>query len=495
MFRSVFTKYITVFMMIIIISFIIQITIISTLIGAYSDSSKQVSLSTAADTFASYLTESFDSSRYKSLPQYVKNNRDTINSRLYMMLEYSQNMSIIAADTDGTVFFSTGPDVPFIPGDYGKEYTETVIISESVISSVTDDGYSFVTEDEGGIFSKVSYVYGMPVKDINGTKIGVIFACSSDTDMDSLLESLINTSIMSSLWIMLAALIAVYFISDRIISPLKNMSTAAKSFAAGNFDIRVPVSGHDEVAELASAFNNMANSLSNLEEMRSSFLANVSHDLRTPMTTISGFIDSILDGAIPPEKHKHYLSIVSEEVKRLSRLVNSLLDITRIQAGERKFNRINFDICELTCQIIISMESRLEKKNLNVEFAPSKDSITVNADRDAIYQILYNLCDNAVKFSRENGDYRISINIQGKKAVISVYNEGDGIPAEDLPYVFDRFYKSDKSRGLDKTGTGLGLYIVKTIIEAHGENIKVSSEQGKFCKFEFTLDLAQPQIK
>ncbi len=477
-------------MMIIIISFIIQITIISTLIGAYSDSSKQASLSTAADTFASYLTQKYENTRLTSFPVFVSNYRNTINDDMHMMLVYSQNMSIIVADLAGNVIFSTGPDVPFIPGEMHESNEETIVISKSLISSVTPEGYSFVTDGEEGIFSDVSYVYGIPLFDENKIKIGYAFACSSDTDMDALLESLINTSIMSSLWIMLAALIAVYFISDRIISPLKIMSTAAKSFAAGNFDIRVPVSGHDEVAELASAFNNMANSLSNLEEMRSSFLANVSHDLRTPMTTISGFIDSILDGAIPPEKHRHYLSIVSEEVKRLSRLVNSLLDITRIQAGERKFNMINFDICELACQIIISMEGRLEKKSLNVEFEPVKDSITVNADRDAIYQILYNLCDNAVKFSREEGLYKITIGIQGKKAVISVFNEGEGIPAEDLPYVFDRFYKSDKSRGLDKTGTGLGLYIVKTIIDAHGENIKVSSEQGKFCKFEFTLDLA-----
>ncbi len=490
MFRSVFTKYITVFMMIIIISFIIQITIISTLIGAYSDSSKQASLTTAADTFASYLSEKYADTRLTSFTTFIRNYRNTTNEDSYMMLEYSKYMSIIVTDTTGTVIFSTGPDVPLIPGDPKNEYPETIVISDSVMSKIVPEGYSFVTNSEGGIFSEVTYVYGQPIMSVEGGKLGVIFACSSDSEMDVLLESLINTSIMVSLWIMLAALIAVYFISDRIISPLKNMSIAAKSFAAGNFDVRVPVVGHDEVAELASAFNNMANSLSNLEDSRSSFLANVSHDLRTPMTTISGFIDSILDGAIPPEKYRHYLSIVSDEVKRLSRLVNSLLDITKIQAGERKFNRTSFDICELACQIIISMESRLEKKRLNVVFEPERDNIQVNADRDAIYQILYNICDNAVKFSREEGLYEISVALHGKKAVISVYNEGDGIPPEDLPYVFDRFYKSDKSRGLDKTGTGLGLYIVKTIIDAHGEHIKVSSEQGKFCKFEFTLDIA-----
>lgn len=177
------------------------------------------------------------------------------------------------------------------------------------------------------------------------------------------------------------------FLSDRVIGPIKSMRNAAKSFAAGNFDVRVPVVGHDEVAELASAFNNMANSLAHLEEMRNTFLENVSHDLRTPMTTISGFIDSILDGAIPPSQEKYYLNIISNEVKRLSRLVSTLLDITRMQAGERKFTKTAFDICEMARQILISMESHINDKKLIVEFNCDYENMYVNADRDAIHQI------------------------------------------------------------------------------------------------------------
>jgi len=213
----------------------------------------------------------------------------------------------------------------------------------------------------------------------------------------------------------------------------------------------------------------------------------VSHDLRTPMTTISGFIDGILDGAIPPEKHNYYLEVIASEVRRLSRLVNKLLDITKIQAGERKFNMAPFDICEQAREIIISSEQRLEDKKLDVQFNADRDNMYVNADRDAIHQILYNLCDNGIKFAREGGVYEISIRESGNKVVVSVYNEGDGIPETDLPYVFDRFYKSDKSRGLDKTGVGLGLYIARTIIEAHKEKIWAESEYGKWCRFTFTL--------
>ena len=223
-------------------------------------------------------------------------------------------------------------------------------------------------------------------------------------------------------------------------------------------------------------------------------MANVSHDLRTPMTTISGFIDSILTCAIPPDKHAHYLTIVSEEVRRLSRLVSLTLDISRIQAGDRKFVSEQFDVCETARLILISFEQKIEAKGLDVSFDADSDHMMVYADRDAIYQVLYNVCDNAVKFSNEGGRLEIAIRAQRerKRVLVSVYNEGQGIPKEDLPFVFDQFYKGDKSRGLDKTGAGLGMFISKAIIDAHGEEIWVDSEQGKNCEFGFTLSQRPP---
>jgi signal transduction histidine kinase len=206
------------------------------------------------------------------------------------------------------------------------------------------------------------------------------------------------------------------------------------------------------------------------------------------MTSISGFIDGILDGVIPPEQHKYYLQIVSGEVKRLSRLVNSLLDLSRIQAGERKFTPVSFDICEMGRQILISFEQKIDAKGLCVEFDCFEDRINVVADHDAIYQVFYNVCDNAVKFSSEGAKYRISIKKgKGKKIIVEVFNEGQGIPPEEMNFVFERFYKLDKSRGLNKNGTGLGLFIAKTIIAAQGESIWAESEYGKNCCFCFSL--------
>ena len=297
-----------------------------------------------------------------------------------------------------------------------------------------------------------------------------------------------RTILLASAWILLAALVTIYIISQRIIDPLKKLSQAAKSFACGNFGERVYVSGQDEVAELAEAFNNMAAVLEKNEENRNTFLGNVSHDLRTPMTVIAGFVDGIRDGTIPPEKHDYYLEVISTEVRRLSRLVNTLLEISRMQSGERKLNITHFNVSEKARQVLLSFEKKIDDKKLNIEFNNEED-VSVSADMDAVHQVLYNLMDNAVKFTPENGLITVEIEKKEKKAWIRIRNTGEGIPKDELPNIFDRFYKSDRSRGLDKTGTGLGLYIVKTNVNMHGEQITCKSKENEFTEFEFSLPL------
>jgi signal transduction histidine kinase len=232
---------------------------------------------------------------------------------------------------------------------------------------------------------------------------------------------------------MIAAVIATYLITERMVKPLKNMTNAAKKFAKGDFTTRVYVGDtKDEVSELGTAFNNMADSLENLEKMRNSFLANISHDLRTPMTTIAGFIDGINSGAIPPEKHEYYLGVISAEVHRLSRLVSQLLDVSRLESGERKFNFTDFDIAEVARLILISFEKKIEDKKLEVEFDAEFDEMYAHADKDAIYQVLYNLCHNAIKFAKEGGVFRISISrATDTKLKISIYDQGQSISEEE----------------------------------------------------------------
>ncbi len=477
MFRSVFTKYITAFVLIIAVSFTILTAILCTTVDTYSTDAKEEILSRTSQIVSETLGASFDADETDNFNRYVYYNLISIEQFLTALADYNEDTNVVVIDSNGSVL---AHDHRLKSGVINSNIPEDVL-------EAAKNGNSTHSGSLDGVFTMDMAVNISPIFESDGEFVGAAVSFSESRQLAELLEALIKTVIISCLSIMLAALVAIYFMSRKIVDPLKQMSKAAKSFAAGKFDVRVPVRGRDEVAELATAFNNMAASLAKLEDMRRTFLSSVSHDLRTPMTTISGFIDGIIDGAIPPEKHEYYLDVIRTEVRRLARLVSSLLDITRIQAGERKFNKSAFDICEMARLILISFEQKIDEKHLQVEFDCRSDKMTVWADRDAIYQILYNICDNAVKFSRDGGIYKLSILEREKKVYVSVYNEGEGIPSEELPFVFERFYKSDKSRGLDKTGVGLGLYIAKTIIDAHEEEIWVKSVYKKDCEFVFTL--------
>ncbi len=481
MFKSVFAKYIFAFVMIIFFSFLMLILVITSIIQNYSEKTKADIMETAARSSVTYLESKLPSDHSQSLEDTIQRNEEDIRGILTVVASHSDDITMLVANANGKVLLSVGNDY--------QEVEAGMVLPELLMGEATGAG-GFITQniERYHLFEETHYIYALPLTTDDGSIEGAVFVCVSSVMLTELLEIIIQTILSASAAILFATLIAVYFVSEKVIQPLREISKAAKSFASGNFDIRVPVRGRDEVAELAVAFNNMAESLNNYDIMRNTFMSNVSHDLRTPMTSIAGFIDGIIDGVIPPDKHQYYLQIVSGEVKRLSRLVSSLLDLSRIQAGERKFTMSPFDICEMGREILISFEQKINDKQLNVFFDCSEENISVIADRDAIYQVFYNLCDNAVKFAAEGGKFRISIQkLKNRKFLVAVYNEGQGISSADLPYVFDRFYKSDKSRGLNKSGVGLGLFISKTIVEAHGEKIWAESEFGKNCCFKFTL--------
>ena len=478
MFKSLFFKYITAFMLIIVISFMLLIVIIGNIINGYSEQVKTELITNSAAAAYTYVDQSYQ----KDMPfsTFMAQNEHPTAEILQALTVNADGITILITDADGTLLLGCGVE---------QELFETgSVLPLDGIGDVLAGKPLQTSDTFGDALAEPHVVHAYPLMHEDSV-YGVLLICADSSDWMDLRDSTVQVIMAASLWVMLAALIAFYFITERIITPLKEMSHAAKSFAAGKFDVRVPVHGNDEVAELARAMNNMAQSLEALDNMRTSFMANVSHDLRTPMTTISGFIDGILDGVIPADQQTYYLGIVSEEVKRLSRLVSQLLDLSRIQAGDRKFVSAPFDICEVSRLILISFEQKIDEKRLDVEFECEDENMYALADRDAMYQIVYNLIDNEVKFSREGGALRIQIDRikKGQKIRVRVYNQGQGIAKEDLPYVFERFYKSDKSRGLDKKGVGLGLYIVKTVIEAHKESISVDSVAGEWCEFTFTL--------
>ncbi|MBO5671032.1 MAG: HAMP domain-containing histidine kinase [Clostridia bacterium] len=487
MFKSLFTKYISVFMLILLLSFLILTSILSTLVVAYNTDVKMNSMADAAYSVSVYVQQNYLSSGQSDFGDYLQTHSTWVMPVIDLLSVNVDNMILWLVDADGEIVLTGGSGLSQLEESVMPTEGGRYELPAAVCEKLKQEGYVSGNGTLEGFFRSGHCTYGIAIENEAGQFLGAVMASTSSAGMNELLEAMNKTVLMSTLWIMLAALVAVYFITERMVSPLRSMSRAAKSFARGKFDVRVPVTGSDEIAELAEAFNNMAESLAAQDEMQRSFVANVSHDLRTPMTTIAGFIDGIIDGAIPADKHEYYLGVISGEVRRLSRLVTALLDISRMQAGERKFTMASFDICELARQILISFEQKIEEKKLEVSFECDSDRMDVWADRDAIHQVLYNICDNAIKFAYDGGKYAVTITEKDKKITVSVFNNGNGIPEADLPHIFDRFYKSDKSRGLDKTGVGLGMYISRTIIEAHGENIWVESVYGEWCRFSFTL--------
>ena len=482
MLKSTFSKYLAAFIIIILVSFLLLSGLVTSMIKNYVNEEKEDDLISTNESIASSMRD------IENLESGMNFQRIVIGA----LINIDTDLQVVITDERGNIFLSTlsgtVEDGIRVPAIYESEPLGVINFSLFEPKSSEDESKYLLHRGNLAGFLEESHVACATEFTTEAGLRGHVVSLSSTAREDNLISITRRVVINSSAWVMLAALIAVYFITERIIHPLRSMTTAAKQFAKGDFQTRIAVYGEDEVSELGKAFNNMAESLDNLEKMRNSFLASVSHDLRTPMTTISGFIDGINSGAIPPEKHEHYLGVISAEVHRLSRLVSQLLDISRLESGDRKFNFEDFDVAEVGRLILISFEQKIEDKRLDVEFDSENDEMPVIADKDAIYQVLYNLCHNAIKFSKEGGKLSVKITrIDEGKVRISVFDEGQVIPKEDINMVFERFYKSDKSRGLDKSGVGLGLYICKTIIDAHGEEIHVESRENEGTEFYFTL--------
>ena len=262
-------------------------------------------------------------------------------------------------------------------------------------------------------------------------------------------------------------------------------------YAGGNLDHTIKVKTNDEMGYLADTLNYMSSELGKMEEYQKSFIANVSHDFRSPLTSIKGYLEAILDGTIPPENERQYLQIISDESRRLSRLVRRMLDISQIQS-QQDMKKDDFDLCESMRLALLSMEQKITDRGLDVEADIPEDSVMVQGVNDLITQVIYNLLENAAKFAAPGSTLYLGLTeTGGDKAVVTVRNTGHTIPAEEIPLLFERFHKSDKSRSEDKDGYGLGLYVVKTILSQHKEKITVTSENG-VTSFSFTVQLAHP---
>lgn len=400
-------------------------------------------------------------------------------------------MGNLANVTDSNIFITDKSGVIKICGcdawkteEGCKHYGSQLDIKE-IKSVINHQGHEISTL---GFYVDHHYTAVEEIK-VNDQKIGYVIAADSLDEAGELMKRIAHIYIISAIVPLLLMFVAFYIMTYRLTRPLRLMSEASKAMARGDFSRRIPVTRDDEIGQLAVSFNQMTNSLARLEEARKNFISNVSHELRTPMTTIGGFIDGMIDGTIPADQQNRYLKIVHDEVKRLSRMVESMLSVSRLESKEGELNKSSFDFREQLLGIVIGQEQRIEEKHIEVAGLDALDEIIITADKDLIHRVVYNLVDNAIKFTDEGGKITFKTTSDTSSLTFIIENTGLGIPKSELPYVFERFYKVDKSRSKNKDSTGLGLYIVKTIIKKHGGVIKVSSVENQFTAFEFTLPL------
>lgn len=425
----------------------------------------------------------------KSNAEIVSGYIKTVDADDYPNWETRISLSV-ASGMSGNDIFLTNSDglIVSCSDDPGKCSHIGRRIDAAYMYELQSRGELNTVSDLGGIFPSQRYIYAMPVAGGEGD----IFVSSSRSTIIGAWDSFIWVFFAVTLAVLSLALVMSLVISKKVSEPLDEMTAAARRFAHGDFSVRVREDkGTDELAALTRSFNNMADSLERSEELRNEFIANVSHELKTPMTTIAGFADGILDGTIPKDQEDKYLATIADETRRLSRLVRHMLSLSRMKSeGSDLTKRRDFDLNELIIRTLLSFDGRTEEKHLDVQLQLPEDHMTVTADPDSITQVLYNLLDNAVKFAAEGTEITISLWKQGGRAFVSVKNRGETIPPDDLPLIFDRFHKSDRSRSLDRDGVGLGLYLVKSILDAHNEDIAVTSRDG-LTDFVFTLTLAK----
>lgn len=480
--KSIFKRYLGITMVIVVLSFVVLGSVTMIFFGHYWRGEKRELLTKNAGSIAEV------ASRFLSeqSPDSYTLETEVLKSFL-VTFSRSADADIFITDLKGRILL----------GNYANSRLEAPEkVLDQAVAQAAAGRYEGIG-NLGGMYLSNFYIIGVPMNTEAGACVGAVFAATSSTTVNAVQGEALQIFLLAAVMTLAATFCAVGVFAFRLVKPLRQMSAAAYSFGAGDFSVRVPVTSDDELGQLARSFNNMANSLASSEGMRRSFIANVSHELKTPMTTIAGFIDGILDGTIPSAEQSKYLRIVSNEVKRLSRLVKSMLDLSRIDSGEMKIHPQNFDLTGTIFTTLLTFEQSIEEKHLEIQGLEEAGCQMIYGDQDLLHQVVYNLIENAVKFTNQGGSIRFQISDGIDRTSVVIENTGPGISSEELPMIFDRFYKTDKSRSRDKNGMGLGLYIVRTIIKLHGGDICARSVPNEYCRFEFYIPKPQeaPKLK
>ncbi len=345
---------------------------------------------------------------------------------------------------------------------------------------MVNDFFGNFDRDMISVFSPITYRYVV--------KGYVVIHCDMQEIQESC-NSLLNISYITLVILFLLSLIILIFFTEMVYIPLRKITYATEQYASGNMHYEFQVESDDEIGYLAACLNYMASQIAGAEDDQKKFVANVSHDFRSPLTSVRGYLEAMIDGTIPPEMHDKYLNIVLNETERLTKLTNSLLSLNNLNTKGMLLDRTDFNIN----QILRTTAAPCRKKTIVIEMILTGEELYVTADMEKIQQVLYNLLDNAIKFSHHDSVIKVETSVKNNKMFVSVKDSGIGIPKDDLKLIWDRFYKSDLSRGKDKKGTGLGLSIVKEIINCHGENINVISTEGVGSEFIFSLPLSEDE--
>lgn len=490
--QSLFTKYMSVSLIIVFLSFLLLGTILTLVISNFWTNQQISELEQKTNNIAEYTVDMV-------LPNIPANGKPSFN--ISDEVVFRQTLAFTASDNNVDIMLLNSDCQAFFVASNDRTILEGNLISPEIAHQAIQTGKYSAKGTLDGIYKSDRYIVAMPLyfkqpnvtgKGLENTSlVGVAIVTADADDMSSITEIVLRLFILSAVAALSLSILAISIFSYNMVKPLKQMAAAAKQFGKGDFSVRVSETTNDEIGELAVSFNNMAESLSSSENTRKSFIANVSHELKTPMTTISGFIDGILDGTIPEEKQNYYLNIVSDEIKRLSRLVHSMLNLSRIDNGELKLNYRSFDLFSTLVNVVITFEREIDKKSIEIKGLDEITPKIIYGDKDLIHQVVYNLVENAVKFTDDGGYIEFNITENQTDVWFTIKNSGQGIKKAEIPLVFERFYKTDKSRSKDKKGLGLGLYLVRSIIRKHGGDISAESEYGVYTEFKFNIPKKQ----
>ena len=433
-----------------------------------------------------------------------------VRQQAYEVAEYMTNLSALRFVRDNsTMQYVIRSKIDRINDEYGAEiwlvnYSSGIVqyldgewnTSEEIASPAVQEQFALIQRGNEirvqGLFPDLGdeiVTIGVPWTYSDGYVVGAVLLHISVEKLEVSVVSLVAKLFPTSALALGLGIILSYVLARSQSRPIKQIGRAVERFARGNFESRVQLDCGGELQELGDSINSMADALSELETSRRSFVANVSHELRSPLTSMQGYVQGLMDGTIPESEREHYMGVVMDETRRLTALVNDLLSLSRMESGKAPLNRQSYDICEQLRRILIGFEGRIDKKNADVDIEIPDEQTYVLADRDRINQVLTNLIDNAVKFMPvEGGILRLRLMQEGMQVKVVVGDNGSGIAPEDMPHVFERFYKADKAH-TSGMGTGLGLSIVKSILDQHGARITVQSGEGG-TEFAFALPVS-----